>query len=249
MVSRSQNDRVHCFTVSSAANQSSSPAFTRNVRFTTDLSFSNSFLPHTVHFDVAPKELPPFIDVEEHSRVQSADYFSERPVTSHPLMLVYDQVDGRLTPGIATEHEGFFLSTKKAITPGIPQVAKDARATVLLSDPQSPHWGRRTLTQPTARIHGAPAPTLSSIVATAEQIVLRKETAVLNEKRDQLHEKAMKNASWSIEWAERGNAGLQNAVRAADRCGVLTDHTWVSTDCFAATVKLSLLGWNAGNAY
>ena len=157
-----------------------------------------------------------------HSKVPSGDYFSERPPSFYTVDV------GRRTPGIATEHEEFFLSNKvPLVTPSIQQVSRDLRA-IVLSDPQSPTWGRRTLTQPMSRVRGAPASALSSIVASTSQSVLMKETAVLDEKRDKSHERAMKTANWSIQSAERGNAGLQNAVSAAIGSGLLKEKIWVS---------------------
>ena len=99
-----------------------------------------------------------------------------------------------------------------------------------------------------ARVRGAPAPTLSSVVANASQTVLMKETAALDEKRDQSHERAMKNARWSIEPAERGNAGLQNAVSAATKSELLKEITWVSIEYQNVLLQLRILGRNAWDA-
>ena len=94
-----------------------------------------------------------------------------------------------------------------------------------------------------SRVRGAPVPTLSSVVASTSQTVLMKETAVLDDQRDKSHERAMQTASWSIQSADRGNAGLQNAVSAAIASGILKEKTWVRFHVMLTAFWLSIVGW------
>ncbi|MCJ1307860.1 hypothetical protein MMC25_001508 [Agyrium rufum] len=187
------------------------------------------FLPYTVYFDL-PKRTSPQrpVLVRNASKIRLGEY-SEDAISLFTTGQMTPR--GARTPAIATENEEFFLSNR-SVHDDVHQVTKD-KSTVPISDPHSPTWGRRTLTQPKSRAGGLPSSSISRLLQTAtrnhDHSILMRQAAALDEKRDRSHERALKEAAWTIHPAEQGNGGLRNAINGATEAGILKDKILVGT--------------------
>lgn len=183
------------------------------------------FLPYTIHFNVEKEkenDHRPVSRARPHSRLGSVDYddgptpslFAEHEATISPIA----------TSAAAIEAEEFFgLPSNKSVL---------SLRSLVPNEPLSPAWGRTSYFQPRSRAESPPPVSIlkHGRPRLPRERTLKNHPTILSESREESHERALRDADWTVEPAEQGNGGLKNAINAATQAGLLKENTWVSVE-------------------
>ena len=188
-----------------------------------------SFIPHTVHFDVNDADSPAAAVPRSSSQIMLGNY-------RRPTIDPFTPSSALPTPPVtsATQNpQGFFLDGSQPTQDSESKPARPSMVSRLPSvagnETHSPAWGRKShFTQPKSR---AVSPPPQSIFKHARSGRESENGAVhgasLEDIREDSRDRALQSADWIIQPAEQGNGGLRNAVNAALTSGTLGHRIWV----------------------
>ncbi|KAJ5959865.1 uncharacterized protein N7479_007015 [Penicillium vulpinum] len=186
------------------------------------------FLPYTIDFQVTEPRNGQHGSFSSHANVDGSGsiHLSDTCFQAHPMGCL------PLTPGATTEDETVFKGYTSRLADEIP-IAND-RLWHGPSEPRVISWGHsRRFNQPRSK---ATDPPTSSILSSRGPSQTPRRDLSLDGSQDRWGKKyhlstrvSLSNADWVVKAAEQGHGGLQNAIHAAEKSGLLEDKTWVGT--------------------
>ena len=187
----------------------------------------NSYLPYTITFHT--RQTP---DRQESPRrpyppaLKSSSYDVTAPITHLFTSLGNRNGAGGPTPPgtpyITTDPQEFFFKYRDRS--GIVQLPIPDPNPLALSDPHLP-----THIQTSSRSNSPPLSSLLKLTGVNDTRHAYSGRRRGSGHSGDFHAKALADAEWTVEPADKGNGGLRNAVRAAHENGSLLDRTWVGT--------------------